>query len=649
MATRGALATWMATATLVCGGAAARRTECAPVMAKRIGPDRGTIVTNLYDTRAKAWVAVGQPDEHTVEKINTPYATVFQRLDVPPFVPEQTIRVTHRSRAEAGGALLYGYDSIDGVCRLKAQQRCVYLIMATQAWVRLNGRPVAPTRELGALYLVPAGPGDHIRFLTKGWGPRVIAFVCEGGARAPESEFPLQAVSAPEHDYQGICRVVRGQTVPITFNVARRTPRPVEPSAYELVVDAPRALRAAGAFGSGDKTIAVAPMRLSSQTIVRDGHPYGRHTVRLAPFLTQFERFLKQNPGYPQANFIGWATVYVALHVPADAPPRVPPVYWHIQRGRVASRVRKLVVEPVAIKPGVRVPKGFEVHATVRRFYETDPAELGVAYGRLLERCGIGTVVTNSKGTAQRMKQAGLATLFIAPYNSGRDGIDINGVKRRCCTQQRILDGGAYFKGRFFEFGPDMTQAFDGYELDFEPRGARTLEACFCPACRKAFKQFSGTDISTLKPKAIWKTMQDQWIAFRQWQHRQVFRLYRKAVKEIRPDYRVCVNAGGGAGRKELDHIARFYGVRVEDWDGVADLYGTYFYGNTPIFMDGFKFFNKLFRKTRFAPWTAMSYGVGAGSHVLTPKHLRLQMFLWYAMRRVARGNLTPRPSQNRT
>jgi len=605
-----------------------------PVQTKWLGElGKGALVTNLYDTGTGGWVAIGRPNANTMERINTPHATLIQRLPTSPFPPDQAIRVTHDRYEDVGGGLMYGYDSIDDVCHIDVDESCVYLINASGAWVRRNGEMVRPVSGNPDVYVVLAGAGDRIRFLTKAWTPRAVRFR-RGPGKGPASVFPLKASTATQHDYAGTLRVLRGESGVVELNLARRTKLPVVPSEYRLVADVPRGLLVTGSYGSGSKLIPVRNFPLVQTNIVREGEPYARCEVSLEPFLSQLQGFLERHRGYPQTHYIGWAAVYLCFQVANDAPSELPPLFWRLEGSGPSGPSGELTVRTYALEPSVQTPERFEVHAVLRRFTSAGPESFGVSRAAMLRRCGIASVVTNSKEAARRAKKAGLRTAFFAPYNPGFGGVDINGRTGRICTQKRIMDRGEYYQSRFFEFGPDMPEAFDAYELDFEPRGTGTHEACFCTDCRRAFLAWSGTDISRTPAKQVWADHREKWTAFRQWQYKEVFRTYRSAVSAIRPDYGALVNAGGGpiTDERELQRIAATAGFRVQDWDGFADLYSPYFYRDTPKFLPSLKLYQEVFKKTSVAPWTAVSFGVGGrGAHRLTPEHLRLQMFLWYA------------------
>ena len=604
------------------------------VQTKWLGePGKDALVTNLYDTGAEGWVAIGRPNAETVERINTPHATLIQRLPTSPFPASRTIRVTHDRYEDVGEGLMYGYDSIDDVCHIDVDGSCVYLINAAKAWVKRNGERVQPVSGNPDVYAVLADAGDRIRFLTKAWTPRAVKFR-RGPATESAHPFPLKATTATQHDYAGTLRVLRGETGVLETNIARRTELPVVPSEYRLVADVPRGLSVTGAYGSGSKLIPVRDFPLAQTGTVRGGEPYARCQVSLEPFLSQLQGFLKRHRSYPQTHYIGWAAVCLCFQTASDAPAELPPLFWHIERDGHPGPSGKLTVRTHALGPSVQAPDRFEAHAVLRRFASAGPESLGVSRAAMLRKCGITAVATNSKGAALRAKKAGLRTAFFAPYNPGFGGVDIKGRTGRICTQKRILDGGDYYRSRLLEFGRDAPDAFDAYELDFEPRGTGTHEACFCEDCRRAFVAWCGSDISRMPAKQVWADHRKGWIAFRQGQYKEVFRIYRSAVRAIRPEYQVLVNAGGGpiTDARELQRIANTAGFRIQDWDGFADLYSPYFYRNTSKFLPSLKLYQQTFKQTGVAPWTAVSFGVGGrGAHRLTPEHLRLQMFLWCA------------------
>lgn len=597
----------------------------APAPRARALPD-GRIVTNLREAGTGGWLVIGDRTENTLQTLPTPYPMALERFSDPPFSAEETIPVT---LSDASSLKLTEYASRDDIGRIEVTHPALYCVQAAEAWVRLNEAAASPVAGHGSVYLLAGQAGDQIRFRSKAWTPRVLRLEY-AGQEEPRPPFPLQATTATEWDYQGVLRLLAGEVNTLKFAICRRRNEPLQPSRYSLVIETPVAFGTVAAYGRGDK---MHPLRAYpvSTSALPDGAQ--RHVVSLEPFLTAFLDFLKRNPGYPQTDYIGWASVFVTFSVAADAPAQWPPVRWSLQEDGQPAEMHELSVETVALKVNPKLPESFRVHMSAGALSSIDAPEVWRGWGRVLQRCGITGPVTSDLQAAQHLRSLGMQPIFFGSYNNGFGGVNVRGESGRICPQKHLLDGGKYFGERFFEQGEAMREAFAGYELDFEPKGAGPPLACFCEDCRKVFQAQSGLQVAGMSPGDILRAHREPWIAFRNWQYAEIFRLYREASRRIDPSYLICLDAGGGAitTEAELAHLREQDGWRLEDIASQVDLYSPYFYTNTEKFIPSFRLHQRIFTRGRLAPWTATSYGVGSQSHTLSPEALRQQLFIWMA------------------
>ena len=588
------------------------------------------IVTNLQDARTGGYMVIGPRNARALATVSTPYPMHFETCPEPPFPTEQTVRVSSGLGRTYADLPLKDYVWRDDVCRIDVPHAGVYCIQAENAWVRHNDTLVRSVPGQASLYLLAVETGDRVCFRSKGWTPRVLR-LCYNGKEPPSATFPLRATTATEFDYQGTLRLLTGELNAVKFAICRRTREDIDPAAFRLVLEAPSAFLDVSAHGRGSKLRPLSRYAVTSMPV-----PLGsrRHTVALRPFLTELQDFLQRHPGYPQADYIGWASVFVTFRLPPEPTGDCASLRWWLEGPDGPSEVHSLRVETYSLAQQCRKPNNFGVHMSAGSLPAIAAEGVWRGFGTLLGRCGITAVITSDPEAARRMRETGLRTLFFGSYNNGFGGVDIHGKPGRICPQKHLLDHGVYFGKRLFETGERAHAAYDGYELDFEPRGANPHLACFCRDCRKAFGARVGPEVANLPPAEIWRTHRDAWIAFRNWQYAEVFRTYAEAVRAIHPAYQVCINAGGGAisGEDGLRHMREADGWRLGDISRHVDLYSPYFYHNSEAFIPSFRFQHRHVDRSRLAPWTASSFGVGSTSHTLSVATLRQQMFIWFAM-----------------
>lgn len=607
--------------------------------------DSQYIITNLFEAEHSGWLAIGESVADALLSIPTPHRMVIQKPAEEPWPQAEAVRVV-LDDGHAGRWRLRDYASVDDVCRIAVDHPGVFCINAADAWVRLNGNPVPSVAGHRSVYVVPAEVGDEICFLSKAWAPRVLRLVYEGKPR-PEETFPLQALTATEFDYGGVARVLAGELNALKFALCPRTTDPIEPEQFALVIETPTWFESVQAFGSADKT---KPYRKYAVTTDEGDGGGCRHVISLAPFLSELAQFHQRFAGYPKTDFIGWACILVTFRVPEHERSTPPPLRWYLRGGDEVSRTHVLKTEVHRLLSSPSMPRTFSVHVSAGRLPCVESDAVGAGWAQLLRRCGVSAAVLGDPLGARRLKSVGIEPLFFCSYNEGMGGVNIKGKVGRVCPQKHILDGGDYFARRFF--GPSaggalnslkqrvlgrrrrQRRAFSGLELDFEPRGSRPSEACFCADCRRAFSHWSGLDVATMSAERIWADHDRLWVAFRNWQYAEIFELYAQCVKRIDPNYRAYFNCGGGVMTSDAEarHLAENVGWRLEDAGRAVGLFSPYFYRNAHRFIDSFRFHQRFFSRARFAPWTATSYAVGTESHTLSAAALRQQMFIWFAM-----------------
>ena len=608
----------------------AQRALCAfRTRTEGAGPSR-RVVTNLQDARTGGYLVIGPRTPAALAPISTPYSMQLEAFPGPPFPAGRTVRVSPGSGRAYDALPLREYAWRDDVCRIDVPHAGVHCIQAENAWIRHNGTAVRPIPGHAAVYLLAVEPGDRVRFRSGKWAPRVLK-VCYEGREPPDPTFPLKATTATEFDYHGTLRLLAGELNAIKFAICRRSEEDVDPAAFDLVLEAPSAFADLAVHGRGSKLRPLSRYPVASADGPRG---YRRHTIALAPFLKELQEFLRGHPGYPQTNYIGWASVYVTFRLPPEPKGDGAPARWWLAGPGGPTDVHSLRVETYSLSKTGRRPKSFGVHMNAGYLPSAPAEDVWRGIGSLFKRCGITAVITSDPEAAARMKKIGLRTLFFGSYNNGFGGVNIQGEPGRICPQKHLLDDGAYFGKRLFETGESSREVFDGYELDFEPRGANPHLACFCPDCRKTFAERAGDDVAGLPASEIWRGHREAWIAFRNWQYAEVFRTYAESVRAIHPAYQICINAGGGAIATEegLRHMREADGWRLEDITRHVDLYSPYFYHNTEAFIPSFRFHCRLVDRAKLAPWTATSFGVGSTSHTLSAAALRQQMFIWFAM-----------------
>ena len=615
-------------------------------LVRKDGGSQHTVV-NLFEVKSGGWVAFGDGvTTNTIEKVDMRYTMLMEKFPEAPFPPSETLRVTFARELYFGEQKTCPFHSEDDVYEVRVQYPGVYVIATEGGWVKLRGIRQEPVPGLVNLYLCKAYPGDLIRFVSKSWTPKVFRLEYEGMEKKPDS-FPIEGTTTTEHDYAGVMRVLAGERDRLYFQFHKKNTAVLNPSEYVLVIEAPQEISSLLAFGYGSK---MDPMQTYPITAEDAPYPYRRYIIPMEIYLKQQEAFLAGAPAYPKTDYISSA-ICVSFLVERKTAGALPPVFWYMRRGGEKSAVRKLTVEayellrraqfPKTVAEayeflwGPRFPKTFTVHLGVGRFPSGGPEEVGGGWGQLLRRCGISTVATPTKEVAARMKRAGLETIYMAGYNHAEGGIDVNGKEGRICPNGRITDGGEYYLKRFFDQGRDMKDVFDAYEVDYEPKGAFTYQACFCKNCRKAFSERSGIEADKMPAAEILKKHKDKWVEFRQWQFAEGLKVFADAVRNgIDPRYKLyfCSPVGDVATQAALKLDEEVQGARLEDVNRYMDFNAPMFYCGITHYIDKFKFQNQFCTHARLAPWTAISYGLGLESHTLSPSRLRLEMFMWYAM-----------------